>query len=461
MAACTVPSVLVQRAGRPSAALSWILALFVVPPVVLPGWWLVGRTHLEVRRRRRRLSKSIFEEKLKEKQKETAEPEKASAVLHGIISFPDELKSWVFPPTSGNCVQMYDCGKSAFKAWEEAIGSAVNHIHLLFYIWRNDTTGLRLRNALITALQRGVEVRLLVDAIGTTTPRRFFQPLIDAGGRVGWFLPLKIGSRPTTINFRNHRKLMVIDGKEAFIGGMNVGDDFCSWVDLVANIRGPGVDQIQEIFCDDWYYTTGEALSDTRYFGNWATQTEQQPGRNTCSCAVVAGGPHQRLNAIRETMLLAMSAATRRLWIMTPYFIPDAALIQILRLARYRGTDVRLLVPAKNNWPLVRRASRAYYPELLDAGVQICEYEGMLHAKLTIIDDDLVCIGSANLDERSFRLNFEMSCFIESHSLNAQASEFYNSVSARSAEIPVTGFNQRPWLTRAVDAGFHIFSPVL
>ncbi|MBN1293994.1 MAG: cardiolipin synthase [Candidatus Latescibacteria bacterium] len=461
LSVCTVPSVLVQRAGRPSTALSWILALFVFPPVVLPAWWLVGRTHLKVRRRRRRLFKSIFEEKLKEKQRGTEDPEPASEVLRGITSLPDYLKSWVFPPTAGNYVQMYDCGENAFNAWEDAVREAAHHIHLLFYKWRDDTTGKRLRNALIAASRRGIEVRLLVDAIGTTAPRRFFKPLINAGGRVGWFFPMQFGSRPATINFRNHRKLVVIDGKEAFIGGMNVGDEYCAWVDLVVKIQGPGVDQIQEIFCDDWYYAVGEDLSDTRYYGHWAQQTEQLSGRSPCSCAVVAGGPHQRLNVIRETMMLAMSAATRRLWIMTPYFIPDVALTQTLRLARYRGVDVRLLVPAKNNWPLVRRASRAYYPELLDAGVHVYEFDGMLHAKLTVIDDNLVCIGSANLDERSFRLNFEMSCFLESCSLNAAAAEFCNSISARSSEIPADDFNKRSWLTRVVDAGFHIFSPVL
>jgi len=453
--------VLVQRAGRPSTALSWILALFVFPPAVLPAWWLVGRTHLKVRRRRRRLSESIFGEKLKARPRGTEDPQPGSPVLSGITGLPEDMKRWVFPPTTGNEVRLCESGEKAFNAWECAIRGARRHVHLLFYIWRNDATGTCLRDALIDAARRGVEVRLLVDAIGTPAPRSFFLPLINAGGRVEWFLPLKFGSRPAAINFRNHRKLLVIDGAAAFIGGMNVGDEYCAWVDLAVNIRGPAVDQMQEIFCDDWYYVTGEDLSDPRYFGGWEPSENPRAAAHICSCAVVTGGPHQRLNGIRETMLLAMSSATKRLWIMTPYFIPDVALTQTLRLARYRGADVRLVVPAKNNWPLVRRASRAYYPELLDAGIRICEFAGMLHAKVTIIDDNLVCIGSANLDERSFRLNFEMSCFLESFSLNTDIVHFFNEINGRSVEIRAADVITRSWLTRVVDAGLHLFSPVL
>ncbi len=440
----------------------WIFALLILPPVVLVCWWLIGRTHLKVRGKRRRYSESDFEKRLLGCVEKTSPSLKAADSLLNIVNLPIDLPHRVFPPTSGNSVRLLYGAMQTYEAWKESIGRACRHIHMLFYEWMDDSTGIFFRDALIEAVKRGVEVRVLIDAIGTKASRRFFNPLIEAGGKFRLFLPLRLHSRPATVNFRNHRKLIVVDGKEAFIGGMNVGDKYLQWLDLCIQIEGPGVDQVQEVFCEDWFFTTDEDLQLKDYFGNWKEmKLSASPFHYECSCAVVSGGPHQTPNAISETTLNAFNAAKQRIWIMTPYFIPDSELLLVLRMARYRGVDVRVILPAKNNHPLVRRASRAYYPLLLKSGVRIFEYEGMMHAKASIIDDHILCIGSANLDQRSFLLNFELSCFIESTGLNSDCSNIYLNTLEKCVEIIPENFEKLPWATKVVDSALHLFSPVL
>ncbi|MDO5576511.1 MAG: phospholipase D-like domain-containing protein, partial [Fibrobacter sp.] len=180
-----------------------------------------------------------------------------------------------------------------------------------------------------------------------------------------------------------------------------------------------------------------------------------------CLCATITGGPHQEVNAIGEATILALNSAAKRIWIMTPYFIPDGLLIGILRIANYKGVDIKIIVPAKNNKVFVKRASRAYYPLLLQAGVKIYEYDGMVHAKVGIIDDNLIYIGSANIDQRSFRLNFELSSFIESEKLNEKFVSVFESVFKQCTEIKPANYKKLPWHTRVIDAFFHLFSPLL
>lgn len=460
----TVPSVLFQKAGRPSSAFSWILMLFMFPPLALILWWTFGRTHLKIRRERRKLSENHFEKKLLEYNLSAAKSIQADSALFNLANIHDELKNRVFQPTSGNEVTLFPDTEKTYTAWFNSIKKAKHHIHLLFYEWENDHMGLKLRDALVASALRGVKIRILVDAIGTKISMRFFEPLKKAGAKVEKFLPISLISRPATINFRNHRKLIVIDGNEAFIGGMNVGDKYQKWLDLGICLKGPGVDQVQEIFCDDWFFAVGEDLPYSDYFRAHSVYSKNSNNINSCSgcfCATIAGGPHQKFNVIKEATVMALNSAKERIWIMTPYFIPDTLLITILRIAWYNGVDIRVIVPAKNNKYFVKRASRAYYPLLLHAGVRIFEYDGMVHAKVGVIDNNLMYIGSANLDQRSFRLNFELSCFIESVKLNKNCMSIFMGVLDRCTEINPHDYEKLTWVSRVTDAFFHLFSPLL
>jgi cardiolipin synthase len=356
-------------------------------------------------------------------------------------------------------VELLHDGTSAYEAWLASIAKARKTIHLLFYIWKSDRIGTRMRDALIEAAQRGVKVRMLLDGVGAGARKSFFRPLVAAGVEVRWFLPPWQPRHALALNFRNHRKLLVVDGHEGFVGGMNVADEYETWVDCAARLRGPAVDQLQEVFCDDWYFAAGEDIVEHSPFGAWAggeTRTAQG-----ASVSTVAGGPHQELNAVREVTLSVLGSAERRVWLVTPYFIPDGALITILRLLRYRGVDVRVLLPARSDVLAARRASRAYYPELLRAGIRIFEHRGMVHAKAAVIDEEMSIIGSANLDQRSFRLNFEITTIIDDASFNGALAGSWSRWASDAVEIQPSDFDTLPWPTRVVDAALHLASPTL
>ena len=462
LAALSVPSVLVQRRGRPMAAVSWILALVSLPIVGLVLWWLIGRNHLERRRRRKRTAHETLVPRLEElraaiatEQPAVAEPSPLLPVSH----LPLEFLGSVFPPCDGNEVVLLDAHE-AFGIMERDVRAAKHHVHALFYIWKDDDTGRSFRDALIEKANEGVEVRVLTDALGSPAfATRFVKPLRDAGARVRRFFPPRLLSATPRLNFRNHRKSLVVDGDIGVIGGFNIGDEYrLRWHDMGVRIGGPAVNQLQEIFADDWFFASGEDLADPSYFGRSRYDGD---GQNAVVGAI-ASGPDTKGSPIEDALFIAINQTQRRLYITTPYLIPPRGIMAALRAAVYRGVDVRLLVPAHSDVPLVRWASRSYYPELLASGVRIYEYQpSMLHAKAAVFDEDLALIGSANIDNRSFRLNFESSAFIRDASLNQALTHVFEDDLSRSEEIDQSRFNRRPWGAKVIDATAHLLSPLL
>jgi cardiolipin synthase A/B len=459
LALVTVPSVLLQRQGRPTAALSWLFALFAVPYLTVPAWWFAGRTHLGRRKARRKHAASRFTGALAGTR---TRPAPALSGVFPVLELPAELLQAAFPPSAGNRARLLVDAAVAYDAWERAIAAARDHVHLLFYIWNDDETGRRLLAALRAAVARGVEVRVLYDDVGTSRGRRTFAGLVKAGGQARPFMPLRFRFIGPEINFRNHRKLLVVDGRQAFLGGINVGDEYLTWHDVAVQVEGPAVDQAQEVFCDDWYFTTDENLAAPRYFGCWE-EAPEDPAEPTgdVDCAIVASGPTEAVNATRELVFMAITEARRRLWIMTPYLILDSALVLALRAARYRGADVRVIVPARSDIWLIRRASRSFYPDLVAAGIRVFEYPGMVHAKTMIVDEHLTMVGSANMDTRSFRLNFELTGFFASDRLNTALSKVCEADFAKSREVQLDEISDRASFTRMVDAAAHLLSPIL
>ncbi len=448
VAVLSAPSVLLSRAARPMAGLSWMLAMFALPVVGVLAWWMVGRFHLTVRRRQRQRAQDALKSELR-----LLRPESGGA-FPGLPCLPAGVRDWVLPPTSDNAVDFLSDAAVAYDAWERAIDEAKAHVHALFYIWNDDATGRRFRDALLRAARRGVCVRVLVDGVGT--PRSgFFDELRDAGADVRWFLPPWRPRQALAFNFRNHRKVLVTDATTAFVGGINIGDEYLRWADYALEVRGSAAAQLQEIFCDDWFFATGEELISEATF-RFAGQPE-----GTATVATIAGGPHQPLNAIREVMLALLSEARERIWLTTPYFIPDAALLAVLRVAVYRGVDVRVLVPSRSDVRLVRRASRAYYPELLSAGVRVFEHREMVHAKSALLDRQRAFIGSANLDQRSFRLNFEVTSVVDSEAFNAAVEAQWLALQAQATEVRLEDYRRLTRFERIVDATLHLASPLL
>tara|TARA_Y100001934_G_scaffold272475_1_gene360800 strand:+ start:2405 stop:3844 length:1440 start_codon:yes stop_codon:yes gene_type:complete len=458
----SVPSVLHHRAGNPNAALSWILALFALPLVAAIIWWSFGRTHLRKKRRHKREASLKTSQTLqKTRSKLGALATQSSLVAENMFSIhqlPYELHKAVFPATSGNHIEFLPCTKSVHQVWFDIIDSAQSHLHLLFFTWRDDAIGRSLRDCLIRKARQGISVRVMYDAMGSISlPASFFSGLTQAGGNVATFTPLSIVHTPS-LNFRNHRKLLIVDGNTAYTGGVNVGDEYLTWQDIGLKLVGPAVNQLQEVFIEDWFYCTEEALTDSSYFYN---TSDAFTNGHDAYCSVFASGPDQRFNATREMVFLAITQSRFRIWIATPYFIPDEALLLALRTAVYRGVDVKILVPKQSDSWLVRWASKTYYYELLQAGVQIFEYQGMLHAKATIIDGTGGLIGSANLDSRSFKLNFELNTFVASEAVNEQLVNWYTRLLASSDTISANDVELISYKERLISSLAHLLSPLL
>lgn len=367
----------------------------------------------------------------------------------------------MFQPTAGNRVVLLPDTSAVHEAWFRLITDAKDHVHVFFFAWHDDLTGRRMRQLLEEKAETGVLVRVLYDAVGCNElPRRFFDPLRAKGGQVAEFMPIHLLTATPMLNFRNHRKLLIVDGKSAYTGGINVTDEYLEWQDIGIEVEGPAVNALQEVFVDDWHFATAEELTADRYFPR--TVGEGSSGiRKTAVCETIASGPDQVFNATREVLFLATTLTQERLWIATPYFIPDEPLIMALRAAVYRGVDVKTYVPGQSDQVLVRRASRAYYGELIDGGVKIFEYQGMLHAKAILFDDDGALIGSANLDIRSFRLNFELGMLIESRQLNGELAEWFVAVERQSAKVDRERISRDSYIGRLTDALAHLLSPLL
>lgn len=468
LALASTPSVLLRRRGRPLAAMSWLLALFVVPFLGVLWWWLVGRERVHRKQRLRQESTQEICDCLDDlgigQPSMSAMREFDGLLPHGLFHGYDRLE--VFSPSGDNQVELLVDGPVAFAAIEQMIAGADDYIHLLFYIWQNDETGQRLRDALVDKARQGVEVRVLVDGVGSPDfEKELAAPLLESGARVGIFLPPTYLARRPTFNFRNHRKLVVVDGEEAFTGGMNVGGEYeHTWHDLAIRVCGPAVQQLHIVFLDDWLFATDENLANETYLRADTPHRVDIPASSAfdASYTVIASGPDTRRDGLRDAIFHAINAAKDRLWMTTPYFIPGAEILAALRAAVQRGVDVRLILPEKSDVAVVRRASRAFYPMLLESGVLLFEYQPrVLHAKSLVVDDRYAMVGSANLDVRSFKINFELTSFVASSDFNEQLAEVFESDLRQCREVDLAEVGARSSLANIADALAHLTSPLL
>jgi cardiolipin synthase len=433
-----IPRVVIQR--RESAAtLAWVLFILLVPIVGALLYAVLGVQRLQRRRSRRQRARQRLHASAAALRSELA-PFRLGAL--DSVTLAGLARSYCVgweATTAGNEVAVFHDGEEAFQALCEAVAAATRYVHLEYYIFQGDSTGRALLALLTERARAGVEVRLLVDAVGSWRLRRSaVAPLREAGGKFAEFLPVAIFRRPFSVNLRNHRKIVVIDGQVAFAGGMNIGDEYRSrdpeighWRDTHARVRGPAALRLQEVFAEDWYFATGEDCMVER-------RTPLEP-RGGVLVEVLESGPDRTAETIYHRLFVAITRSEKRVWLTTPYFIPDRAIFVALVTAAQRGVDVRLLLPGWSDHRFVLYAGRAYYPELLQAGVRIFEYgPGMLHAKTMVVDDAWVTIGSANMDRRSFHLNWEANLiFLDPGMASAMASRFERDLArARAIEAP-------------------------
>ena len=364
------------------------------------------------------------------------------------------------PLVGGNRVRPLINGEAAYPPMLAAIEAARHSVYLSTYIFESNVTGRRFVQALADARRRGVEVRVLVDALGALYSWPLSHRLLRrAGVPVARFLPLSLSGRGAYFNLRNHRKLLVVDGRLGFTGGMNIGDRHLlsgnnprRARDLHFEVAGPAVAQLQASFCEDWQFTTGEVLP----------EPVVAEAVGSAFCRGVSAGPNEDFEKLHWLILGALGAARNQVRIMTPYFIPDLGLIAALNTAALRGVNVELLLPGCNNLPPVAWASRAYFWELLQYGVRIgLQPAPFDHSKLLLVDEEYVMAGSANLDPRSLRLNFEFNLEIYDAELNRSLSLYFDRCQQAAHPVTLAEMDGRPLPERLRDSFAKLFSPFL
>lgn len=393
------------------AATAWVGLIWLVPLFGTFLYVLLGINRIERRARVLRAGTPLGSVPLDDAPRAPADldrelgPEQARFVEHARVV--SRVTGW--PLLAGNSVELLHDGDEAYPAMIEAIGGARTSVSLASYIFEATAVGGAIVDALDAAVSRGVEVRVLVDDVGTRYARpRIHRVLRRRGVPVANFLPALLPRSFTHFNLRNHNKIMVVDGRIGFTGGINIREDHVlrsnpkyPTRDLHFKVEGPVVCQLQEAFAKDWAFTTGEKLVSSRWF------PELEP-RGEVMARGIIDGPDRTINSLEQVFLSAITVARRSVRIVTPYFLPEQSLLQALNLAGQRGVDVDIVVPEHGNLPVVRWAMWAHYRQALRGHVRLwLNPVPFDHSKLFVVDSYWGCIGSANWDPRSLRLNFE------------------------------------------------------
>ncbi|MGL5378743.1 cardiolipin synthase [Clostridium sp.] len=373
------------------------------------------------------------------------------------------------PYRTDNEIEMFSDGKDFFNELLESLKKAKKNINIQFYIFKNDDIGTKILNILEEKAKAGVQVRLLYDSVGSRSlNRKKLKSLIDAGGKVGEFFPALLKVINLNMNFRNHRKIVVIDNKVGFVGGFNVGDEYLGkdpkfgyWRDTHIKFRGPAVKDLNLRFLADWRYATKEDI-DLKHVLIDVNENEKGPGNK--GMQIVSSGPNlSDVYEIKLSYLKMIQRAKRYIYIQSPYLIIDKSIADSLKLASASGVDVRIMLPGKGDHPFVYWANLVYAGEILNYGVKIYHYDknAFLHAKTVVIDDEVCSIGTANMDTRSFELNFEVNALIYSEEISMkQRSEFEKDI-LNSKELTIEEYNKRSKGVKFKEAFSRLFSGVL
>lgn len=456
---CAWHALLTKR--DPRAALAWIGISLLLPLGGPLLYFVFGVNRIRTRgqRLRRRFPLPLQFDYEQPDDADLAEPASAGAPDSPIARASARISHR--PCLPGNAIDRLHNGEQAYPAMIEAIRSAERFVYLSTYIFGARGAARDLIDALCAAQRRGVTVCVLIDGLGQwyTLPRA--APALRRGGvRVALFLPLRLWPPSLHVNLRNHRKILVVDGEVAFTGGMNIADyhvlgDGRGYrvADLHLRLTGPVVSQIEAVFAEDWHFATGQALPEPK---------PVPPGAGGAACRAITDGPNEDLDRLALVLLAAVSAAQRRIGIMTPYFLPGRELIGALQAAALRGVEVSILLPGKNNLPYVHWATRNLLWELLQHGVEV-RYQPppFVHTKYLLVDDDYAQVGSANLDPRSLRLNFELNVEVFDADFNAALAAHFAAAWDASRPVTLAEISRRGLAERTRDALCWLFSPYL
>jgi cardiolipin synthase len=452
-----------------TSAVAWCLLVIFLPIVGAIVFVLFGDQHVKRPLQRKRRHKQQYRQPPHEPSSSEITPPPSGLEFPKCGEIRDEHMAWLaqrfggFPMTTGNQIAFYYEGRPAFDAMLEAIRGARHHVHLETFIFQPDETGQIFLDLMTQKAKEGVQVRLLYDAMGSIRfHRKKLVSFLASGGKTSAFFPLNPFRRRLQVNMRNHRKILVVDGEVGFVGGLNVGDEYLGkvqrfgfWRDTHLRLEGPAVSDLQRIFIEDWDFASAEHLSDRKYF-------TPKANCGPYPVQVIDSGPDRELKGIREMYFAAILQAKERVWIASPYFVPDAGLRDALWLAGYLGIDVRLLCQFHPDKLIPQYAARYYWAEMLEAGVKIYQYtKGMMHAKVVIVDGEWASVGTANLDNRSLHLNFEVNCLIYSPQAVAELEASFLRDLETAIRLDRAVYARRPFSGRLLENACRLMSPVL
>ena len=452
---------------RPTATLAWLWAIILFPVIGPALFLMIGTERVKRRRMRRR---QAFRGK-EHRQTGRAKTAKSSdlllaekelgvdgqALLRGLAHITH------LPVATVSTIDVLRKAPAFYSALQEDIRQARHSVEIETYIWRNDEVGQQFLALLVETAKRGVAVRVLIDELGSFwIKERFFDPLIAAGGAFSWCHTLSPLRNRYSFNLRNHRKLQVIDGRIGYVGGMNIGREYLGldpidgdWSDVQVRVEGTVVEILSQIFAEDWFFATGRDEGQS-------TPHLQHAHKEAAVVQVLRGGPDEEDQPMLRSVLAIVQGAKKRLWFATGYFVPGEVMQTALQVAAARGVDVRLLISQKSEHPYLVKAGRSYYDALLRQGVKIFEYSrGIEHSKYIVIDEEWITVGSTNLDERSLRLNFELSLLAHCRKTNRVLAQIFEKTVADAHEINRVAFARRPYWEKLAESALRPLSPVL
>lgn len=461
-----VAVVIILENRNPSKTLAWLLVLLFLPVLGLILYLLFG---INFRKRKLVKKKEIefFDSwfyVINEKTQPAQGDYSFSNLSYGKRLVSLLLKNSNSPFTVNNRAKVLTDGEEKFSEIIQDLKSAQDHIHLEYFIVRDDIIGRRIQKILIEKAKEGVAVRLIYDGVGSRSLGiSYLFELKNAGVEVVCFLPVVLPFFHSKMNFRNHRKIIIVDGKIGFVGGLNIGDEylgissrFVYWRDTHLKLEGESVYLLQNIFIQDWSFAGGNEIKDREkyfpplnHYGSTAVQ-------------IAASGPDSDWETILQAYFTLISSAEKKIYITTPYFIPDESILMALKTAALSGVDVKLIVPGKPDKRIVYWASHSYFDDLLAAGVKIYKYyKGFIHAKVLLVDDIVSSIGTANMNSRSFQLDFEINALIYDKEIYKRLEDDFVKDLKYCKELTLEDYRSRSLITRFNESWSRLFSPLI
>lgn len=465
LAVITIAIIIFMENRHPSSTMAWILVLALVPVAGFVFYILFGQNYYKRRSfdKKKRRDKASYA--FVSKDTLPSHPELTTYTEDQLLMLKLTQRMSRCPVTFNSETVVLTNGQETFSALLNELEKAKHHIHMEYYIYRDDEIGRDIQRILMDKAGAGVEVRFMYDAVGSIHLKKpFLEEMRNAGVKVAAFGPVKLRMFSNQVNYRNHRKIVVVDGSIAFMGGLNVGDEYLSrsktygfWRDTHMLVRGEAVQTLQMIFLQDWRYLTKEHVIGSRYFVGIAPDREHKG-----AVQIIPSGPDQEFQTMKNLFFSMLTSAKKSIWMATPYFIPDEDIFTALKVAALSGIEVKVLFPAKPDKWIPFLASHSYFPGLIEAGVKIYEYEkGFLHSKLVIVDGEMATIGTTNMDMRSFYLNFEVNTLlVRTESVDHLIQDFERDLHS-ATRIQEEQFLQRKMRIRFLESAARLLSPLL